>query len=132
MLDEHQITFRVRYPDCDPMGVVHHSRFFQYFEMGRIELLRASGASYAELEMAGVLFVVVKAECRYRAPARFDDEVTLITRVARRTHVRIDHEYVLKRGATVLAEALTTIACVDRQGQLREIPEEMLKGGTDG
>ncbi|HEY7118585.1 MAG TPA: thioesterase family protein [Tepidisphaeraceae bacterium] len=132
MLDEHQITFRVRYPDCDPMGVVHHSRFFQYFEMGRIELLRASGASYAELEMAGVLFVVVKAECRYKAPARFDDEVTLITRVARRTHVRIDHEYVLKRGTTVLAEALTTIACVDRQGQLREIPAEMLKGGTDG
>ena len=122
MLTEHSITFRVRYPEVDQMGVVHHSRFFQYFEMGRVELLRANGMSYAELERAGVMFVVVKVECRYKAPARYDDEVTLTTRVVRRSHVRIDHEYVLKRGETVLAEGSTTIACVDREGTLREIP----------
>jgi acyl-CoA thioester hydrolase len=125
MLTEHQITFRVRYPETDGMGVVHHSRFFQYFEMGRIELLRASGVSYADLEASGILFVVVKVECRYKAPARYDEELTLITRVKRRTHVRIDHEYVLKRGETVLAEAATTIACVDKGGDLREIPEHL-------
>jgi acyl-CoA thioester hydrolase len=122
MLTQHSITFRVRYPEVDQMGVVHHSRFFQYFEMGRVELLRANGMSYAELERAGVLFVVVKVECRYKAPARYDDEITLTTRVVRRTHVRIDHEYVLKRDETVLAEGSTTIACVDREGTLREIP----------
>jgi acyl-CoA thioester hydrolase len=126
MLTEHQITFRVRYPETDGMGVVHHSRYFQYLEMGRIELLRASGISYAQLEMEGILFVVVKVECRYKAPARFDDELTLMTRVARKTHVRIDHQYVLKRGETVIAEAATTIACVDRQGALRVIPEEAI------
>jgi acyl-CoA thioester hydrolase len=126
MLTEHQVTFRVRYPETDGMGVVHHSRYFQYLEMGRIELLRASGISYAQLEMEGILFVVVKVECRYKAPARFDDELTLTTRIARKTHVRIDHEYVLKRGAMIIAEAATTIACVDRQGALRVIPEELL------
>jgi acyl-CoA thioester hydrolase len=129
MLTEHQITFRVRYPETDGMGVVHHSRYFQYLEMGRVELLRASGFSYAELEMAGIFFAVVKVECRYRAPARFDDELTLSTRIVRRTHVRIDHQYVLKRGETVIAEAATTIACVDRQGALRQIPGEV-PGGT--
>jgi acyl-CoA thioester hydrolase len=122
MLAEHSITFRVRYPEVDQMGVVHHSRFFQYFEMGRVELLRASGMSYADLEKTGVLFVVVKVECRYKSPARYDDELTLTTRIARSTHVRIDHEYVLRRDQTVLAEGKTTIACVDREGNLREIP----------
>jgi acyl-CoA thioester hydrolase len=126
MLTEHQITFRVRYPETDGMGVVHHSRYFQYLEMGRVELLRASGLSYAQLEMEGILFAVVKAHCRYKAPARFDDELTLTTRVVRKTHVRIDHEYVLKRGETIIVEAATTIACVDRQGALRVIPEEAI------
>jgi acyl-CoA thioester hydrolase len=94
--------------------------------MGRVELLRASGISYAQLEMEGVLFVVVKVECRYKAPARYDDELTLLTKIVRKTHVRIDHEYVLKRENTVIALGSTTIACVDRQGNLREIPGEVL------
>ena len=126
MLTKHQITFRVRYPECDAMGVLHHSRFFQYFEMGRIELLRANGISYAQLEAEGNLFVVVKVECRYKAPARFDDELTLTTRLKRLTHVRLDHEYVLKRDHTVIAEAATTVACVDKSGALRQIPEHLV------
>jgi acyl-CoA thioester hydrolase len=125
MLMEHQITFRVRYPETDGMGVVHHSRFFQYFEMGRIELLRASGISYGDIEQSGFFFVVVKVECRYKAPARYDEELTLTTTVKKVTHVRIDHEYVLKRGHTILAEATTTIACVDKSGTLREIPQNL-------
>ena len=120
---EQTITLRVRYPEVDAMGYLHHSRFFQYFEIGRVELLRSMGHSYADLERQGIFFVVVKVECRYRAPARYDEEVQLTTRVKRQTHVRIDHEYELKRGDTLLADAATTIACVDREGQLKEIPE---------
>jgi acyl-CoA thioester hydrolase len=78
------------------------------------------------MEMAGILFVVAKVECKYKSPARYDELLTLTTKVARRTHVRIDHEYTLKRGTTLIAEGATTIACVDRQGQLREIPEQIL------
>lgn len=125
---DHAITFRVRYPEADAMGVVHHSRFLQYFEMGRIELLRAAGHSYADLEREGAFFAVVKVEVRYRAPARFDDELTLTTRVVRQTAVRVDHAYELKRGDTLIAEGATTIACVDGEGQLIVIPERIRAG----
>jgi len=119
---EQTITLRVRYPEVDAMGYLHHSRFFQYFEIGRVELLRSMGHAYADLERQGIFFVVVKVECRYRAPARYDEEVQLTTRIKRQTHVRIDHEYELKRGETLLADAATTIACVNGEGQLTEIP----------
>ena len=117
------LCLRVRYPEVDAMGYLHHSRYLQYFEMGRIELLRKRGHSYADLEQKGVFFVVVKIECKYKAPARFDDEVSLITRIARQTPVRIDHAYELKRGSVLLADATSTIACVGRDGQLQAIPE---------
>lgn len=125
--DSHTIKLRVRYPEVDAMGYLHHSRFLQYFEIGRIEFLRATGHSYADFERIGVFFVVVKAECRYKAPARYDDELTLTTKVVRQTHVRIDHAYELRRGTTLLAEATTTIACVDRQGKVIIIPESLAR-----
>lgn len=122
---EHTIDIRVRYPEGDPMGYLHHSVYLQYFEMGRIELLRSLGHSYVDLERDGVLFVVVKVQVRYKAPARFDDELRLTTRLAKQTAVRIDHVYELRRGDTLLAEAATTIACVDRAGQLQQIPAHL-------
>lgn len=128
MSREHTITIRVRYPEVDAMGYLHHSRYFQYFEMGRVELLRASGHSYAEIERRGILFVVVKVECKYKAPARYDEELALTTRVVRQTHVRIDHAYELRRGETLLAEAQTTIACVGRDGRVMQIPEFLAQG----
>lgn len=107
------------------MGYLHHSRHLQYFEMGRIELLRAMGHSYAEFEKLELFFVVVKAECKYKAPARFDDELTLTTSIVKQTSVRIDHAYILKRGEIIVAEAGTTIACVNRAGELCPIPESL-------
>jgi acyl-CoA thioester hydrolase len=123
MLSEQTLPLRVRYTEVDAMGYVHHSRYFQYFEIGRVELLRSNGHSYADLEAAGVFFVVVKAECQFKSPARNDDLLDLTTRIERQTTVRIDHSYELKRGSTLLATAKTTIACVDREGKLRQIPE---------
>ena len=122
-LARHTITLRVRYPEVDAMGYLHHSRYLQYFEIGRVELLRSLGHSYADLERQGVFFVVVKAECRYKVPARYDEELALTTRVVRQAHVRIDHAYELRRGDTLLAEATTTIACVGRDGRLQPIPD---------
>src|SRR5436853_6512707 len=103
MQTQHTINLRVRYPEVDAMGYLHPSRYLQYFEMGRIELLRSMGHSYADLERDGILFVVVKVECRYRAPARYDEELQLTTRVTRQTAVRIDHAYELTRAGTRLA-----------------------------
>ena len=126
-LTEHTLTLRVRYPEVDAMGYLHHSRFLQYFEMGRIELLRATGHGYGDLERDGIFFVVVKAECRYKAPAKYDDEIQLTTRITRMTQVRLDHAYEMRRGSTLLAEGNRTIACVGKDGRLQEIPEYLRK-----
>src|SRR4051812_3035707 len=74
-VSEHTITIRVRYPECDPMGYLHHSIFLQYFEIGRVELLRSLGHNYSELEREGLFFVVVKAAVQYKSPARYDDQL---------------------------------------------------------
>jgi acyl-CoA thioester hydrolase len=126
MFNHHTITIRVRYTEVDAMGYLHHSRYLQYFEMGRIEYLRAAGFSYADLEREGVFFAVTKAEVRYKAPARFDDELTLTTTVNRATLVRFDHSYELKRGNLLLAEGNTTIACIGRDGKVRAMPDQLV------
>src|SRR5687768_17350158 len=130
-MTEHTIAIRVRYPEVDAMGYLHHSRYLQYFEMGRVELLRARGFAYAQLEREGVFFVVVKVEVKYKAPARYDEELTLVTRVVRQTAARIDHADLLKRGEVVLAEGNTTIACVEREGRLKA-GRRVLRRGGDG
>ena len=125
------ITIRVRYPEVDGMGYLHHSRYLQYFEMGRVELLRQIGVSYADLEKTGVFFVVVKAALNYRAPARYDDELQLTTKLVKQTHVRYDHSYDIRRGDTLICEGTTTIACVDREGQLIGIPDRLTSVKVD-
>jgi acyl-CoA thioester hydrolase len=125
MITENTIQIRVRYPEVDAMGYLHHSRYLQYFEMGRVELLRDAGFSYADLEKQGIFFVVVKAEIKYKSPARYDEQLQLTTRVTKQTFVRYDHSYELKRDGKLLAEGLTTIACVGRNGQVIQIPEAL-------
>jgi acyl-CoA thioester hydrolase len=117
------IQIRVRYAECDPWGNVHHGRYFEYFEAGRVELLRRYGLSYRECEARDVFFVVNKLECRFRAPARFDDELTLTTKLVRVTRARLDHAYQLKRDGRLLAEAVISLACVDKGGKVQPIPE---------
>ena len=107
------------------MGYLHHSKYFEYFEMGRTELLRMAGFRYRDLEAKGVLFAVAKLECRFKAPAYYDDELVLTTTIERMTRARIDHVYVVRRGDTVLCEARSTLACIDRAGKLIPIPDEI-------
>ena len=120
-----EIEVRVRYAEVDAMGVLHHSRFWVYFEMGRTELLRKAGVAYRDLEERGVFFVVAKCAARFLAPARYDDVLVLSTRIVRMGAACIDHAYELKRkeDGLLLATAETTIACVDRAGQIIAIPE---------
>ena len=122
-----ELSIRVRYAESDPMGYLHHSKYFEYFEMGRTELLRLAGFRYRDLEERGVLFAVAKAECKFRAPGRYDDELVLRTRIDRMTRARIDHSYELMRGSTQLCEAKTTLACIDRTGRLIPIPDEIFR-----
>ena len=123
MIDEQQIQIRVRYCEADPMGYLHHSNYFVYFEMGRTELLRAQHGSYREMEEQGLLMVVVKLECHFRAPARFDDLLTLTTRMTRVTPAKLEHSYQIHRDGLLLTDARSVLACVDRDGKMQRIPE---------
>ncbi len=122
---EARLTFRVRYVECDPMGYMHHSHFLPYFEMGRVELLRQTGISYRDLEARDVLFTVTKITISFKRPARYDDELELVTRIVRQTHVRIDHAYEMFNRATreLLCTAESTIACINRKGEVQPIPD---------
>ena len=124
---EHTITHRVRYDECDPMGFVHHSIYLQYFEMGRTELLRASGGRYRDMEDEGLLVVVVRVDCRYRSPARYDDEIEIQTRIAKVTAGKIVHEYTVTRNAETLVTATVTLAVINRAGELQRVPASLLE-----
>ncbi|MDO5554539.1 MAG: YbgC/FadM family acyl-CoA thioesterase [Planctomycetia bacterium] len=120
---EGSIDIRVRYQETDSMGVVHHGNYFTWFEMGRTELLRqVAGISYRDLAQSETLLAVVKAECSYKSPARYDDVLTLKTRLGKVTRVIIEHHYELYRGYELLAVGRTVLAAVDRSGRLTSIP----------
>ncbi|MCK5114517.1 MAG: acyl-CoA thioesterase [Phycisphaerae bacterium] len=121
------IEIRVRYPEADQMGVLHHSRYWVYFEMGRTELLRAQGVAYRDLEEMNVLFVVAKCSAAFKMPARYDDVLTLTTRITKMGAARIDHAYELRNKDTgmLLCAAETTIACVNRDGEIIPIPDSI-------
>ncbi|MFL5331431.1 MAG: acyl-CoA thioesterase [Gemmataceae bacterium] len=122
-----EIRVRVRYAETDRMGLLHHANYLVYFEMGRTELLRPLGQSYLEMEEAGFFLVLHKVEVKYRKPARYDDLLTLKTKVSRITPVRIEHEYHLYRDQDLLATGATTLACVDRTGKLQPLPEWIVR-----
>lgn len=112
------------------MAVAHHASYVPWLEVGRTELLRESGVSYAQLEAAGVFLVVVKLDLRYRRPVKYDDIVEVRTRVRQAARVKVDHEYdlvVVERDGQAcqqpVAAGMTTLACLDRDGKVRELPE---------
>lgn len=107
------------------MGFLHHGHYFTFFEMGRTELLRAVGGNYRQMEADGLFVVVVKAECRYLRPARYDDVLRLETHVIRVSAAKIEHEYRLFRDDERLAVGHTILAVVDRNGQVQRVPEWM-------
>lgn len=125
MLTEHSISIRVRYCETDAMGFLHHSQFLNYFEQGRTELLRAQGGCYREIEEGGLFLVVVRLQVTYHLPARYDDVLTLVTKVDRVSAAKIEHSYRLLCGDRLLTSATSTLACVDRQGRVQRLPESI-------
>ena len=125
MQRQHEIELRVRYPETDPGGYVHHAHYFTYFEIGRTELLRAAGLTYRDMEAAGLYVVVVRAECRYHRPARYDDLLRLRTTIVRIRAATVEHEYQVFRGDELLTEAKVQLCCVDRSGNPERWPEWM-------
>lgn len=120
---------RVRYKETDRMGVVYHSNYLVWFEVGRVEFLRALGNSYREMEEDGVYFPVLEVSCKYHRPARFDDRIQVRTRAERIRWARLRFHYEVLRveDGTLLAEGWTMHAATDAGGTPRRLPREVLQ-----
>ena len=105
----HTSTLRVRYAETDAMGVVHHAAYVPWFEVGRVNLLRAAGCPYGDIEARGLLVVLSDLQVRYRSPARFDDEVVIETQLITLKSRQIAFRYraLLAATATILVEGQT-------------------------
>jgi acyl-CoA thioester hydrolase len=121
----HETAIRVRYGEVDRMGFVHHSRYLDYFEQARTELLRSLGRSYRDIEDGGLLLVVAEVEMRFHRPARYDDLLTVRTRLASSSGARVVFEYEVERPSdgTRIATGRTTLASTDVRGRPVRVPE---------
>jgi acyl-CoA thioester hydrolase len=129
-IQSHTIIIVPRYCETDQAGVVHHSVFPIYFELGRTELLRANGLAYKDLEKEGFFMVVAELLVKYRRPAYYDEKLELTTECSRITAARIEHSYKLIRPGIglLLAEGSSILACVDDKGKPKRVPEFMYPG----
>jgi acyl-CoA thioester hydrolase len=121
------VSLRVRYTEVDRMGVAHHRNHFVWFEIGRTELMRAAGVPYAAVEDEGVYLPVIEASCAYKAPARYDDVLSLSTAIAAFSGARVTFAYRLVREAdgALIATGTTTHAAIDPHGRPRRFPEKL-------
>ena len=128
MTQELSTEVRTRYFETDQMGMVHHSSFFVWFEIGRTEYLRASGATYRDLEKDDLFMPVLESYCRHLKPARYDDVLQIGTRCERVKRVRLRFDYSVRRPAddALLAEGYTVHVATDAGGALRRLPQDLL------
>ena len=126
-LRANETKVRVRYPEVDPQGVVHHGVYVDYIELGRTELLRAAGAPYRKLEDEGTRLVVTECRLRYLRPARYDDVIIVRTHVDRVTRVRIflSYEVIVEASGELACQASTTLAAVDERGSPCPLSERL-------
>ena len=125
-----ETRLRVRYAETDQMGVVYHANHFIWFEIGRVELMRQLGFAYRDAEEQDGLFIaVVDARCRYKAPAHYDDEIIVRTRLknVRESVVHFGYELVRAADGTLLAEGETTHIVTDSNMKTIQLPPKYLQ-----
>lgn len=118
------ISYRVPYADTDQMGVVYYANYLVYFERLRNELLRRTSLTYKEWETRGLKLPVVRAYCRYLAPARYDDLIAIAGWVASAGGVKLRIDYRVARDDNLLAEGYTVHACLSAAGRPVRLPDE--------
>ncbi len=122
-----ETRFRVRYAETDQMGVVYYANYLVWMEVGRVELCKACGFNYGDMERDdGVLLAVVEANCRYASPARFDDEVVIQTSIeeANSRTVRFAYEMNVAGEGRKLASGYTRHVFLDRAFRRTRLPEK--------
>jgi len=130
MLEYHDARVRVRYAETDQMGVVYHANFLVWFEVGRVELMRALGVEYKKMEQEDDCHIMVAdAHCRYHHPARYDEELRIRTRIAESKNrvVVFSYEVIRDSDGTVLANGETTHVICGGNGRPKLLPEKYRK-----
>lgn len=122
-------SFRARYAETDQMGVVHHSTYLVWCEIGRTDYIRALGTTYADIERGGVFLAVADVHVRYGAPAHYDDLIEVQTSVEAVKSRTITFAYDIARvepDPASIARATTTLVSIDADGRPRRLPSEVL------
>jgi acyl-CoA thioester hydrolase len=119
--------FRVRYAETDQMGMAYYANYLIWMEVGRSDFCRECGFSYRDLERDEQAFLAVaEANCRYLAPARYDDEITVETELSRVKNRIVEFTYRILTGTKVLAEGRTVHVIIGSDGKPRTLPERYL------
>jgi len=123
----HDVEFRVRYAETDQMGVVYHTNYLVWCEVGRTDFIRQRGMSYADIERSGIGLAVTELSARFHAAARYDDMVRVRTTLADVRSRGITFDYLITNAATGdrLVTARTALVSVDRTGRLVALPNEI-------
>jgi acyl-CoA thioester hydrolase len=124
---ETSLEFRVRYGETDQMRVVYHANYLVWCEMGRTDLIRAIGMSYADLERSGVALAVVDATLRYHYPARYDDMIRVRTTLTEVRSRSVTFDYRIENADTGvrLVTATTTLIPINEESRLVSLPSEL-------
>lgn len=116
---------RVRYAETDAGGVAHHGSYVAWLEEARTEWMRSRGRSYRDVEEGGHFLKIAELQLQYLAPSRYDDHLEIEVFETRRRRVSLDLGYEIRRvgESEVIATGMTRLACTDRAGRLRRLPE---------
>jgi acyl-CoA thioester hydrolase len=122
-----ETRFRVRYAETDQMGMVYYANYLIWMEIGRTDFCRECGFTYRDLEQQEQAYLTVaEANCRYHAPARYDDEIVVETEMTRAKSRIVEFAYRIKCGTTLLAEGRTVHVVIGPEGKPRSMPHRYL------
>jgi acyl-CoA thioester hydrolase len=130
MIEYHDVDVRVRYAETDQMGVVYHANYFLWFEVGRVELMRALGVEYKRMEIEDdCQIVVADAHCRFHHPARYDEVLRVRSRIVESKNrvIRFSYELFRDSDGQLLATGETTHIICGRNGKPKRLPEKYRK-----
>ncbi len=128
-----RMQYRVIYGDTDAGALVYYANYLRFMEMGRTEMMRNWAVPYSEMEEQRIILPVTESYLRYKAPARYDDLITIATSLADlkfvscRFHYRITRADESSGQEQLLTKGFTSHACINRQGELTPFPENIHK-----
>ncbi len=131
----YKLKIKIYYEDTDAGGIVYYANYLKYLERARTEFLLEKGIDVAEYHKKGYLFAVIHVDVNYKRPARLGEIIDVTTEVTELTNVTINLKHQIFRDDTLLVEAYVKVACLDKDGKPRRIPESFkntINGGSYG